>query len=233
MGSIGLVVIILATAISWIVRSRIKARKHVLHLRAQIASDLHDDVGSNLGTIILQTERLQDLINTQNEQDRLKKILRLTKESVLGLQEVLQTTSPEIGHHKSLATHLQELTELMLGQTPYTIDIDTIANDALTDNLTRGRFMLFYKEAVHNAKKHAQCTHVDISLKKGTRALILYIGDDGVGIDAPALSDVNTLRTLKKRAEWLSGTLTIDSAKGKGTRLTLELPLNTLRRRSA
>ncbi|WPJ95942.1 histidine kinase [Coraliomargarita algicola] len=233
MGSIGLVVIILATAISLIVRSRIKARQHVLHLRAQIASDLHDDVGSNLGTIILQTERLQDLIHTQHEQDRLKKILRLTKESVLGLQEVLQTTSPEIGHHKSLATHLQELTELMLGQTPYTIDIDPIVNDALTDNLTRGRFMLFYKEAVHNAKKHAQCKHVDISIKKDTRALILCIGDDGVGIDAKALSKASTLRTLKKRAEWLSGTLTIDSAKGKGTRLTLELPLNTLRRRSA
>lgn len=227
-GSILLIVMVTSGAVLAIVRIQIHARREIRITRAQIASDLHDDVGSNLGTVIIRAEQLQKE-DTPDEHGRLQQILQLTQESVLGLQEVLQATAPEIGHHKSLSTHLQELTTLMLGQTPFSIEIDPGVNELLTSNLTRGRFILFYKEAIHNAKKHAQCTHVDISLKQATRALILCIGDNGVGIDAARLSKARTLRTLKKRAEWLGGKLSIDSAPKQGTRLTLELPIASLR----
>lgn len=224
-GSLALVLFAVGSAFYLIVRNRIRMRKELRLARVKMASDLHDDVGSNLGAIVLHVEKLQETQAGQADCDRLLAILRLTRESVFGLREVLRTTAPEVGRAQDILAHMRELAGLHLGKTSFTFKADPSVNDLLQDDtgLCKG-LLLFYKEALHNAKTHSQCSHVDISFRREREALILDIKDNGTGIDEQTLKKKHTLRTIKQRAHWLHADLKIESSPGAGTELTLSIP---------
>jgi signal transduction histidine kinase len=78
-------------------------------------------------------------------------------------------------------------------------------------------------EALANVAKYARATRVQIRLTSHARHLQLEIVDDGLGGADPAHG--SGLRGLADRVDTLGGSLTIQSAPGRGTRLTAELPL--------
>lgn len=223
-GSLALLLVVIGGASALITRSRIRMRKEIRSTRVKIASDLHDDVGSSLGAIVLHVERLQEQLDSPPEQKRLKSILRLTRESVFGLREVLSTSAPEVGKTQNIVAYMQELAGLILGKTEYTFSVDPTLSEALQDHRLRKGILLFYKEALYNAKRHAACSRVDISLQPADGKMALTIRDDGIGIEPAKLEKKHTLRTLKQRAEWLGAELQIESADGKGTHLLLTIP---------
>jgi signal transduction histidine kinase len=82
-------------------------------------------------------------------------------------------------------------------------------------------------EALTNAAKHANASHVTIDLQACERTLSLTIRDDGVGgADAGGGSG---LMGLKDRVEALAGTIEVSSPPGRGTRLDVAIPLVTER----
>ena len=89
-------------------------------------------------------------------------------------------------------------------------------------------------EALHNALKHADARRVGVALDHdhdhehgtdGTRRLVLTVTDDGVGFD-PGLARPGHLglRTMRERATAAGAALRIDSAIGRGTRVTVTYP---------
>ena len=79
------------------------------------------------------------------------------------------------------------------------------------------------QEAMNNIGKHAQTDRIDLGLQKLGGTLELLIGDNGKGFDPEALSSRESfpkglgLSSMKERVEFSGGTLTIESATGKGT----------------
>jgi signal transduction histidine kinase len=86
------------------------------------------------------------------------------------------------------------------------------------------------QEALNNIKKHARAASVDIKLLKSYPDLILRIRDNGTGFDmearaVEALAEKRMgLKNMKKRATLVGGTLEIESAEGKGTKIAVKLP---------
>jgi signal transduction histidine kinase len=78
-------------------------------------------------------------------------------------------------------------------------------------------------EALANVAKYARATRVQIRITTSPRHLRLEIVDDGLGGADPARG--SGLRGLADRVDTLGGSLTIESAPDRGTRLTAELPL--------
>jgi two-component system sensor histidine kinase DegS len=86
------------------------------------------------------------------------------------------------------------------------------------------------QEVLENASKHANPSHVKVTLRLEGETTRTIIEDDGVGFDVEeALARADEQRTIglaliRDRAQMLGGTLDIDSIAGRGTRVVLEIP---------
>jgi len=85
------------------------------------------------------------------------------------------------------------------------------------------------QEALTNVAKHAQATTVRVFLQRLTNTLLVTIEDDGIGFRPEEVSEPGTTRGIglvgiRERVMQLRGDLRLESAPGKGTRLTVEVP---------
>jgi len=95
--------------------------------------------------------------------------------------------------------------------------------------------VIFYitEEAVNNARKHAQATHIWVRLKPaGDELALLEIEDDGVGFDSGAVEANYDSRgslgmvNMRERTELVNGVLQLESTPGKGTCIRILIPLS-------
>jgi signal transduction histidine kinase len=96
--------------------------------------------------------------------------------------------------------------------------------------------VIFYiiEEAVNNARKHASAANIFVRLRQVDQGvLLLEIEDDGVGFDVAAVNRSYDKRSssslgmvnLRERAELVNGLLNVESTLGKGTKISVYLPL--------
>jgi signal transduction histidine kinase len=83
------------------------------------------------------------------------------------------------------------------------------------------------QEALTNVARHAQARIVQISLRQDAEELVLSVQDDGSGFDAQRVRGLGLLG-MEERVHHLGGVFSIDSRSGRGTLLTIHLPLVTL-----
>jgi PAS domain S-box-containing protein len=84
------------------------------------------------------------------------------------------------------------------------------------------------QEALTNVRKHAEAHHVTISLMHHTHTLSLEISDNGKGFDTDTLFSVARhvgLQGMRERVRLLGGTFTIKGQVGKGTMITIQMPI--------
>lgn len=92
------------------------------------------------------------------------------------------------------------------------------------------------REALSNVLRHAGASHVELRLACSADSLALEIRDDGQGFDADDAAagasgkDAQGLANLRRRAELLGAGLRIRSAPGRGTALSLTMPVAAVRR---
>lgn len=206
-------------------RRRLISRNQLDQLRKRIASDLHDDIGSNLGSIslIARTAR-KDLARLQGPEeivDDLGEVESIARESSLAMRDIvwlLERRQDSIG---DLVQRMRETAGRLLREVDYQIDCkSTRTASKLTLDAKRHLF-LFYKEAVHNIVKHSHAKHVSITLGDQGERLVLEVSDDGVGLPVKGDERTATVHKLQERARVLDGQLEIESTSGTGTLLRL------------
>jgi ligand-binding sensor domain-containing protein/two-component sensor histidine kinase len=236
-----LAVLMLAYAIY---RYRVSRVLEVAGMRTRIATDLHDDIGANLTRISLLSEVAQRQFDTgrnagNGKEDNVKdnslvSISRIARESVSSMSDIVWSINPE---HDSLL----DLTRKMRQHADEVFTLRDInlhfkapsANENLRVGVDiRRDLLLVFKEAVNNAARHSRCADVTINLQVTSSKLVLEIVDDGRGFDMSIESQGQGLRSMKRRAVALSGTLEIKSQPGAGTRVRFTVPLKPIRRPS-
>jgi signal transduction histidine kinase len=210
------------------IRFRIHANRELVKVRERIAGDLHDEVGSNLGSIQMIADLAEGRSGPSAE---LKRIQRIAAETVSAVRDIVWLLRPEGEHRIATVEHLRETSSIMLE----TLEWKFSANEEawkveLPEEETRHLF-LYFREALHNIMRHAKAAKVGIRVERDDGVFRLVIEDDGVGIAAERMERPATLRALRQRAEALGAELRVDSRTGKGTSLELVVPLNRKRPR--
>lgn len=223
LGLIGAILIIVLP-----IRYRIHAKRELTKVRERIAGDLHDEVGSNLGSIQMFADLAEGRSNPSAE---LKRIQRIAAETVSAVRDIVWLLRPQGDHRIGTVEHLRETSSIMLEALQWNFSANEKAWEfELPDEATRHLF-LYFREALHNISRHAKSSKVDIRVATTTDRFQLVIADDGVGIDPERLMRKATLRALRQRVQALDANLQVDTAPGEGTRLTLTIPLDSKRLR--
>jgi signal transduction histidine kinase len=101
-------------------------------------------------------------------------------------------------------------------------------DERLTPDVEAGAYRIV-QEALTNVAKHAQASTCRVFLQRLTHTLLVTVEDDGIGfrpeeVSVPGASRGIGLVGIRERVTQLRGELRVESAPGKGTRLTVELP---------
>jgi signal transduction histidine kinase len=91
---------------------------------------------------------------------------------------------------------------------------------------TRHNLFLAFKEALHNAVKHAGAREVRISLRTEAATFTLGIEDDGCGFEASSVAAArNGLQNMRRRLERIGGRCDLGSVVGQGTKIVFTVPM--------
>jgi signal transduction histidine kinase len=207
-------------------RYRLREKRELARVRERIAGDLHDEVGSNLGSIQMFADLAEGRSGPSKE---LKRIQRIAAETVSAVRDIVWLLRPQGDHRIATVEHLRETGSIMLEP----LEWEFTANEAawqceLSDDANRHLF-LYFREALHNVLRHSGAAKVSIRAEAEGRSFRLTVADDGGGIPPEKLERPSTLRALRQRVEALGAEFRVDSRPGAGTRLELAIPLEPKR----
>lgn len=206
------------------IRYRFRGKRQLAEVRDRIAGDLHDEVGSNLGSIQMLASVAEE---RSGESSELKRIQRIAAETVSAVRDIVWLLRPDGERRIATAEHLRETCSIMLEAHEWKFTANEAAWECeMRDDANRHLF-LFFREALHNILRHSGAAKVEIDIDCIPKEFRLSVTDDGRGISPERLELPSTLRALRKRAEALDAAFSVESQQGKGTKLGLVIPLGT------
>jgi signal transduction histidine kinase len=206
-------------------RRRMTSKQQLTQIRKRIASDLHDDIGSNLGSIslIARTAR-KDLARLNGPQEidlDLVEVESIARESSLAMRDIVWLLERRQDSVGDLVIRMRETAGRLLREISFTLECGSNKTSARLSLDAKRHLFLFYKEAIHNILKHSQATRVSIRLWDEQDKLALEVLDNGVGIPVIEGKSPLAVRKLEDRANALRGQLQIKSSKETGTCIRL------------
>ncbi len=204
--------------------------------RKKLARDLHDGPTQSVAAITMRMSYILKLFQKSPQQvpDEIKKVEELARRTTSEIRHMLFTLRPLVLESQGMSAALNQLADKMYdlyGQA-VAVRVERGVEDRL-DYQQQGVIFYIVEEAVNNARKHAQAKLISISAMQQNDMAIVQIADNGVGFDIAKIQAGYELRAnaslgmvnMRERAELLDGSLSMDSVIGKGTTITLVLPL--------
>ncbi len=195
--------------------------------RKRISRDLHDDIGTKLTALKLFLSTLgQRASDSRNGEIKslADRSVQLITEAMQDVRQLLLNLSPtvleEFGYTTAVEGLVNKINETK--QIHFTLVVFGIQG-----RLPKDYELALYRitqELINNVLKHAQAKHVSLQIGQRDEKIVLMIEDDGVGFDVHSRKEGYGLHNLNSRTKLLKGTMTIDSAQGKGSSVLIEIP---------
>ncbi|TAE30245.1 MAG: sensor histidine kinase [Cytophagales bacterium] len=216
-------------------RENERKQQKLQSIRDDIARDLHDELGADLGGIGMLAQAARQQLATRPDEalDKLALISGSARRVVATMREIIWNLNSVHNTLQNVVARLEETARTLLSQQAIALHLELPAphiDGTLPAEYRRDLFLLF-KEALHNLIRHSAATHARIRLSveplPDNRALIrLSVQDNGRGFDPEAVGvGGNGLRSMQQRAVSLGGSLHIHSHRGEGTTLRFTGPV--------
>jgi signal transduction histidine kinase len=210
-------------------------RLEVERLRLRISRDLHDDLGADLSRVAILSELVarQTERGPQEASRLLTEIADLARGMVDGLGDLVWAMDPQRDDLPSIARRIRRYASDVLESQGIRWSLDTPQDGELAPFPPdkRRHLLLIFQEAIRNAARHSGAKQVRLSLEVEGGEGVARIADDGCGLPDPRPDSGNGLRNLGARAAALGGTLSMESVRGEGVRVTVRFPISRARGR--
>ncbi|MBG0856389.1 GAF domain-containing sensor histidine kinase [Streptomyces spinoverrucosus] len=196
--------------------------------RSRLAHELHDAVSQKLFSLRLTAQAATALIDRDpaRAKGELQQVATLAAEAVDELRAAVVELRPaaldEDGLVATLRTQAQVLDRAHTARVTFAAHGVRALPAAQEEALLR-----VAQEALHNALRHSGADRVDVTLARHGSGAVLRVTDDGGGFDPRAIRRAGRhlgLVSMRDRAGGVGGTLTVESAPGKGTTIEMEVP---------
>ena len=195
------------------------------HERRRLAVDLHDGLSQTIALTQIKLSALRHKLGGKLEGslDEIEELIDQTNRAVRSISFEL---SPPILHDLGLVPAVQWLVENI--QTRYGIEI-VLEDDGQpkpADEKTRVILFRSLRELLINAAKHSQTRRIRVCLERAEDRLNAAVEDDGVGME-PEVAAIrgSGLFSIHERLSHVGGSMSIESAPGRGTKIRLCAPL--------
>ena len=217
-----LVCVILLILLGVYLRQRRARRKELEDLRQRISQDLHDEIGSSLGSIMLITEDALTAVREGEMKEDLQEIRETARQTMDSMRDIVRLAQTGSYGGDDLVAHLREIADRMLRGLSHTFSADEVSPPPMD---LRRDLVLMFKETLHNLQRHAQATQAEITLRRGPGTLVLRVRDNGCGFQTENVSRGGMgLTNLQRRAAKHGGSAIITSAPGQGTTVSITFP---------
>ena len=201
--------------------------------RARIARDIHDSLGAGLTRMALMTENARRSGSTgESLHARLDAIYRDAHDLTRSVDEIVWAVNPVNDTLAEFVSFTMQDVEdfARAGDLALRLDVPTDLPDVRIDAGVRHHLCLAIREAAQNVLRHAQAKCLEFTVRLQAGSLIVSIADDGCGFhpERHTAEGQDGLRNIRSRIRDVGGTCTIDSTPGRGTRVTLTVPLTAL-----
>jgi PAS domain S-box-containing protein len=199
-------------------------------VRKRIASDLHDDIGSSLTQISLLSEVVNQRVagHDGSVAQPLAMIASSSRELVDAMSDIVWAINPQKDHLSDLTQRMRTLTSEVSTACGISVRFNAPESDEdlpLGANLRREVFLIF-KESINNIVKHSNATAAEVEFRVAGDQLFLRVADNGKGFDVADESEGHGLVSMQGRAKEMGAKLEMQSSVGKGTTISLVVPLS-------
>ena len=202
--------------------------------RARISREIHDELGHKLTALKMdlswlgrETAELDDPSAVGKLEERKSSMTGLVDEIIQVVRKIAEDLRPGILDHLGLCAAIQWQAEDFEKRSGIDHRL-VIPEDELTLNQRQvtGLFRIF-QEILTNVTRHAQATAVDTKLERYNGEVTLEVRDNGKGIVEAEIFGSRSLGLLgmRERTHSLKGTLNIHGTCGKGTTVTVRIPV--------
>ena len=194
--------------------------------RARIVADLHDELGPLLSTVRMQLNSLetpikQDHLLIDKASGHLDNVLER-------IREISRDLMPQALLRKGLQTALEEfINELNSGSKTF-LALEVATKLELPKDYEIHIYRIL-QEIINNAVKHAHATNISVQIEQTPAQVHLLVTDNGCGFVPDAINPDSIglgLKNIMSRVDIMKGDVYLDSSPGKGTRYSIEIPLN-------
>lgn len=195
--------------------------------RGRVARDLHDEFGS-LFTGILNGAAVLDELADNDARQVAEDVRRIAMEGIHAVRSVAWGLRPAGLEHFGLPGCVEQFVEDCARRSGIRIELTTDGDvwSALPAEVETGLFRII-QEALTNIDRHSSATEASVLLVASAAGLRAIIEDNGEGFDLDDSEATSSLGIMgmRERARLLGGRVTLESRRGRGTTVLVEVPL--------
>jgi len=199
--------------------------------RQRIARELHDETGQALTAIGMGLRSLENGVRNSKQErtkDNLHHLEALTDHSLIELQRLIADLRPSHLDDLGLSSALRWYAGNVQERAKLDVQVEIHGNEPKVASPVKTALFRILQEALTNVVKHAQASHVQISLTYSPREVHACVTDDGQGFNTALVGSNERvpwgLKGMEERASLLGGTLTVESNPGEGTTVEVTVP---------
>jgi signal transduction histidine kinase len=212
-------------------RSQLAAAHHaqgVMAERERMAREIHDTLAQGFTSIVMLSQVAADVAGRDPAAARrqLGTIETVARENLAEARALVAAFSPVGLEGATLPDAVRRLAERFGDETGLMVDVETVGDFSGLAREQEVVVLRVAQEALTNVRRHASAHQVTVRLTADDLGARVVVGDDGVGF-APATVQGYGLAGMRGRVREVGGDLDVASAPGRGTRVTVRVPLRS------
>ncbi|TVQ12992.1 MAG: hypothetical protein EA364_07480 [Balneolaceae bacterium] len=217
--------------IAYLIFNRIRLRQKLQEqmLRNQISGDLHDDIGSTLSSIDINSRIAMLKIDDRGlVASQLDKIQQNTRSIMDSMAHIVWSIQPENDSLEKVVYRMKDFAAEILEPQGirFTLQQENTSPELKINPLIRKNVYLIFKEGINNCAKYSGAGEVICIVEIRNNTLEIRITDNGNGFNEDVAAEAgNGLRNMRNRAAQIAGTLVLTTAPGQGTTILLRVPV--------
>ncbi len=216
-----LLIIITVVAILYaLYRYRISQVQKQHEIRKNIATDLHDDLGSTLNSVKVFTNLA---ISGVKQEESLQQIKDNLTEATMSLRDMIWVLDDSLDTVDELVTRLKQFALPVAAASNMEADINAdngVNGIKLTKEEKRNLFLVC-KEAINNSIKYSNGTQINVFINPAGKRVQIAVSDNGKGFNTDEVKKGYGLKNMQYRAEQIRYKILLTSSLGKGTQVEI------------